>query len=61
MLEALPNGRTQRRVLPRYQIEEMEILTISIPRVGIEPACRVYLKTYQNLINMKKSACLRFH
>ena len=33
-------GGTQRRVLPRNQVEETEILNISFPRVGIESTTR---------------------
>ena len=36
--------RTQRRALPLQQMEEMKILNISFPRVGIEP------KTMNNII-----------
>ena len=41
---------TQRLSLPRYQIEEMQILDISFSRVGIEPtACRAYSHTLEAL------------
>ena len=36
----------QRRALPRYRSEEMKILNITFPRVGIEPTTsRVYSHT----------------
>ena len=36
-------GGTQRRAVPRHQSEEMKILNILSPRVGIEPfTWRVY-------------------
>ena len=34
------SGGTQRRALPHYQSEEIKILNISFPRIGMEPtAC----------------------
>ena len=40
------SGRTQLHALPRHQSEEMKILSISLPRVGIElTACRAYSHT----------------
>ena len=34
------NGGTQRPVLARFQSEEMKLLNILFPRVGIEPTTR---------------------
>ena len=40
------SGGTQRRALPRHQSEEIEILNISFPRMGIEhKTCRVFSHT----------------
>ena len=46
ILRCLLSGGTQRRALPRPQSEELKILNISFPRVGIEPTkCRVVAVT----------------
>ena len=40
-------GGIQRCTSPRYQREEMKILNILFPQVGMEPtACRIYRRTY---------------
>ena len=44
------SGGTHRRALSRYQSEEMKILSISVPRMGIEPTtCRVCSTTVPQL------------
>ena len=53
------SNKTHLRALSHHQSEEMNILNISFPKVGIEPTiCRVYSRTLVPLVLPQASTLL---